>query len=109
MTEQTPKTLDTIGKRLRHARERRGFRSRELAREAGLASESHVSLIEGGRPVDSIDVISKLADALHVSMDWLVNGGEMPDFSLIVPVELQNDDGTPRTKTGTDDVSSKGG
>jgi transcriptional regulator with XRE-family HTH domain len=71
--------LDTLWKRLRYARECRGLKGRELARLAELKSESHPSLIEGERGGISADVAAKLAHALNVPLDWLVNGGEIPE------------------------------
>jgi transcriptional regulator with XRE-family HTH domain len=78
--------LDTLAKRLRYARERRGLRSRELSRKAQLASESHTSRIETGREKVDVGIISALAKALDVSMDWLVNGGPLPE-GLGAPAE----------------------
>jgi transcriptional regulator with XRE-family HTH domain len=72
--------LDSFGKRLHYARTSRGLKARELARLAGL-SESHPTLLESGRQGRghvSADVASKLAKALEVSLEWLVNGGEAP-------------------------------
>lgn len=77
----TPTDLDTLAKRLRFARNARGLGSRELARAAGLKSESHPSLIESGaHGRENVDatVASKLAQALRVNTDWLIQGGPTP-------------------------------
>jgi len=47
---------------------------RELSEAAGLA-KSHIPLIEGDdRPNIAMPTVQKLAEALDVSIDWLVNG-----------------------------------
>ena len=74
----TQTDLDTLGGRLKFARLRRGLRARELARNSNVKSESHVSLIESGRSFNDLDVLRKLATELDVSLDWLVNGGDVP-------------------------------
>ncbi len=53
--------------------------SRELARLAGI-SESHPWLIESGqRPHVASHLLSAMARALGVSLDWLINGeGDRP-------------------------------
>lgn len=71
--------LNTIGKRLRFARLHRGIGSRELARKAELGSESHTSRIEGGRENVDVGIVAALAKALDVSLDWLVQGGDIPE------------------------------
>lgn len=67
-----------IGERLRWARESAGISQRKLARLAGLKSEMHVRIIEGGdaaKGIESTTAIA-LATALGVSLDWLLTGGE---------------------------------
>lgn len=83
----TPQELDTIGKRLKYARNARGLKSRELARRAGLKSESHPSLIEGGRNEVAADIVLALARALDVTMEWLTGGGETPELEPFAPIE----------------------
>lgn len=71
--------IAALGGRLKFARLKRGLHARELARKAKLKSESHVSLIESGRSFNDLDVLHRLAEALEVSLDWLVKGGTMQD------------------------------
>lgn len=82
-----PEANETMGHRLRHARERRGLGSRELARRAGV-NEAYPSQIEGGfRTRIEAATLAKLAGALEVSLDWLVNGGPEPPLSKFADVE----------------------
>jgi transcriptional regulator with XRE-family HTH domain len=69
--------MDTFGDRVRSARDALGWTQERLAREAGVYSGVVVSRWEKGhkRPHDP-DVIVKLAEALGVSLDWLLRGSE---------------------------------
>jgi len=71
--------LDTLPRRLEHARKAAGLNRTALATKAGL-NASHVRLIEEGHREDpSGTTLAKLADALGVSLDWLVRGvGDAP-------------------------------
>ncbi len=69
--------MDTIGKRLQTARDRRVWTQEDLAREAGVPVVT-ISRIENDRyeerPRQS--TIQKLAGALKVDPAWLVFGGD---------------------------------
>lgn len=71
--------LATLPQRLAYAREAAGLNRSALALRAGL-NPSHVRLIEeGDREHPSGTTLAKLAEALGVSLDWLVRGiGEGP-------------------------------
>jgi transcriptional regulator with XRE-family HTH domain len=71
--------LDTLPQRLARAREVAGLNRSALALKAGL-NPSHVRLIEEGHREDPTgSTLAKLAEALGVSLDWLVRGvGEGP-------------------------------
>lgn len=68
-----------IADRVREARKKRGLSARGLAFAAGL-SPTHVTLIEarrkGMKDGLSAETLRRLADALFVSIDWLVTGVE---------------------------------
>jgi transcriptional regulator with XRE-family HTH domain len=91
--EETP-DLDSLGGRLRFARKRRDLSSRELARRAGLKSQTHPGLIEGGRGGDrvSLDIVASIARALDVPLDWLANGGALPDDLIEPPTKSETPD-----------------
>lgn len=66
--------LASLPKRLAHAREAAGLNRSALALRAGL-NPSHVRLIEEGEREDPTGTtLAKLAEALEVSLDWLVRG-----------------------------------
>jgi transcriptional regulator with XRE-family HTH domain len=67
---QTPPVPDTIGARLRAAREERGMSVRSLARQIGV-SPSLISQIENGKANPSVGSLYSLASALGISMDAL--------------------------------------
>lgn len=68
-----------MGDRLCRARKRRKLTQRALAEKASV-SDGYVSMIETGRHVENFSVanINKLASALEVPLEWLVNGGPEP-------------------------------
>lgn len=68
-------TNESIGDRVRAAREAAHISARALDRKAGL-TEGHTSLIEAGRNLE-VGTAAKLAVALGVSLDWLVFGSEV--------------------------------
>jgi transcriptional regulator with XRE-family HTH domain len=63
-----------FSERLREARTRAGLSARKLDELAGITT-GHTTLIESGRrEAPSVETVRKLAGALNVSLDWLVNG-----------------------------------
>lgn len=60
-----------FGDRLKATREARGLSQADLAERSGLQS-SAVSHFENGRRAPSFDNLKKLADALSVSIDYLL-------------------------------------
>lgn len=66
--------LASLPRRLAHARKAAGLNRSALALRAGL-NPSHVRLIEEGEREDPTGTtLAKLAEALGVSLDWLVRG-----------------------------------
>ncbi len=61
----------TFEERVRYVREKRGFSQSELAQRAGLP-QSTISLFESGDRKPSFENLRKLADALSVSVDYLL-------------------------------------
>lgn len=76
--------MDTIGARLRYARDAAGCSAAALASLAGL-SPAHVGMIErGDRFRLAYPTISRLARALGVSAEWLGEGiGPTPDPAAV--------------------------
>lgn len=76
--------MDDLPSRLEAARSYAGLSANELSKLAGLSS-SHVGMIGRGHVhAPRIDVVSKIAEALGVSLDWLVRGeGPEPDAAAV--------------------------
>lgn len=63
-----------LAERLHEARCRAGLSARALDGKAGI-TVGHTALIESGRRErPAAETVRKLADALGVSIDWLVSG-----------------------------------
>jgi putative transcriptional regulator len=61
-----------LRERLKHARERKGWSQRELARQAGVR-HALISELETGKKTDTIgSILKRLARALGVSVDYLI-------------------------------------
>jgi len=68
---KTPRTL--LGARLRDARLARGLTQEALSTRAGMStSQRQVTGYETGASVPTVATLCRLADALEVSMDWLL-------------------------------------
>jgi len=65
-----------IGSHVRAKRKALGLTQDELARELGVTHQ-HISRIEGGQAVPSLDVLLNLSRRLGVTTDYLLTGHEM--------------------------------
>lgn len=85
----------TLHARLQVARKAKELSTRELDARAGLAP-GHVWQIESGRKAGiEVETASRLADALDVTLDWLVRGlGDGPSSRPSKP--------PPSKRTGTE-------
>jgi transcriptional regulator with XRE-family HTH domain len=61
-----------FGERVKKRREELKLSQTELASKVGLTSAAAISLIEKGDRKPSFDLLSKLADALEVTTDFLM-------------------------------------
>lgn len=77
MTESLGKRRSGLARRLRQAREEKGFNQRDLARAAST-TQQHISDIERGR-IQAPRDLARLADALGKSPAWLQYGVEAID------------------------------
>ena len=83
-------TESTRGRRVALLREHLGMPQKELARQAGI-SVTYLSEIENDKRKMGSDALLRLADALGVSMDYLVKGEEAaprPKQPVTIPSEL---------------------
>lgn len=64
--------MQRLGEKIRFLRKRRGLTVKSLATALGFPSHSYISEIETGKKTPSTEMIIKLADLFHVSVDQLV-------------------------------------
>ena len=79
-----------LGERLKHARERKEWSQRELARQAGVR-HAIISELETGKKTDTIgSILKRLARALGVSVDYLIGTWDDEDEEpALATVEAQ--------------------
>ncbi len=80
-----------IGDRLRALREKKKFTQGDIEKRTGLR-RAHISSVENGRTVQTVETLEKLARALAVPMYQLFYDGEK---SLTLPI-------APKRKTSAD-------
>ena len=82
---------ETLALRVRLSRYRRDWNQRQVADRVGCAL-SHISRIELGRSVPSLRTLVALADALGVSVAYLVGEVDTPrrDFADRLPTRLSD-------------------
>lgn len=79
MTEEVSPS-DIFRKRLREAREMRGYRQEQLAERARMPATT-IAHFEGGTRKPSFDSLRKLAIALEITTDYLLGRVDDPDFA----------------------------
>jgi transcriptional regulator with XRE-family HTH domain len=81
----------TFGKKIADARKKKGFSQDELAKQVGTISVT-IGRYERDEIKPSIDIASKLADALDVSLDYLTGKTEIELDNAIIQrvVEIQS-------------------
>lgn len=75
-----------MGERLRFWREKRGWTLAELSERSGVKL-STISEIEAGR-IKRSTFANRLAEALGISPDWLLDGTGEPEIEGVEPLEL---------------------
>lgn len=82
MDGKRPDVYALLGRRIKAERQARHLTQQELAEAAGMDT-AHLSRIEGGKTVPSINMVQKLADALGVPIGRLfadVPARRLPDY-----------------------------
>lgn len=82
---------DSPGKRVAKLREERGWKQRQLAEKAEI-SITFLSEVENDKRSMGSDVLLRVADALGVSLDYIVKGEvgtPPPEKPLMIPHELE--------------------
>lgn len=88
-------TKNTIGNRIKEARERAGLLQSDLAKKVGFASPTAISLIENEERKVNAEMLGKIADVLHVDVNTLLGKEtEKVDFmyALRADKNLTNED-----------------
>lgn len=89
------KELDYIelGMRVRQARKKQNVTQEQLGELCEL-SAAHIGHIERGTRIPSVDTLFRIAQALDVSMDYLIFDSIAPDENLFITINsiLQNKD-----------------
>lgn len=67
-----------IGKRIRTARENKGFSQKDLGESAGLSTTAIALFESGEREIKNLEIIGKIAQVLQVSLKELIEGYEKP-------------------------------
>lgn len=73
-----------LGERLTHARLSKSWRQRDVSTATDLAP-SQITQWERGVQVPSIPNLIALADALEVSIDWLLGRTDVPALPVVAP------------------------
>lgn len=74
MINQDKNTPDTIGKRIKLAREKAGLTQSELAIKLGYTTPTAVSLIEDDKRSVKVETLQKIADELHQDVNYIASG-----------------------------------
>lgn len=90
--------METIGKRVRAARQELGLTMKQLHEQTGL-STGNISDIENDRNTPSVSSLVALGRALRRSLDWLLAGEEASARSNESPLTC---DGVPLSQMETD-------
>jgi len=75
ITAQDPKratVLTLSGAKLRYLRTQRNMHQADLARQLGLRTQAHISLLEAGHKEPSINLVLRIADLFGVTTDYLL-------------------------------------
>lgn len=77
--------MKTVGERIRQAREYRRLSAEALAKEVGYSTQSGISNLENRAAGRGGFNLTKIASALDVSLEWLLNGPDVEDMAGVAP------------------------
>jgi transcriptional regulator with XRE-family HTH domain len=72
--------LDTIGKRIKEAREEQGISQKDLGMSLGL-SDKAVSAYEASRTIPPLETLVRIAEELHKPLEYFIMENS-PDFKI---------------------------
>ena len=70
-----------LGRRLKELRDQREWSQADVAKQSGVSSVMVSHFETGVRQNASADTLVKLANAFHVSLDYLIGRADTPQFS----------------------------
>ena len=82
--------MSTTGDRIRTARIKRGMTAEDLAKKVGYSTQSGIANLENRATGRGGYKLALIADALGVSLDWLLNGDKIDNF-VDMPTLKEND------------------
>ena len=74
--------VQTVGQRIKFAREKEGLSQSQLAKALGYNSPTAISLIEAGERNVKVEILAQIARILHQDVDFLMTGNKssIPTF-----------------------------
>lgn len=85
-----------IGRRIKAARERKGWLQEDLAGESGIA-RANIARLEGGRHTARLSTLRRVAKALDLKVNWL----------LQAPEPVSAEEGRALAEAGVDDWAAQ--
>ena len=70
-----------LSQRIRFLRKKKGLNQGELAEKVGI-NPSHLSRLENGKYQPSVDALQKIAEALEVSVDFLLSDDDSGELEV---------------------------
>ncbi len=81
-----------IGSKIREARENAGVSQKSLAESVGFETSTAISLIASGMRRVAIDDLHKIAEVLHISIEYILgNKEEGPDIKFALRADKNLD------------------
>lgn len=77
--------MKTIGERIKQARDELGWSGLYLANKVGYKTQSGISNLEQRATGSGGNKITKIAQALNVPLDWLMNGPDADKVPFLSP------------------------
>jgi transcriptional regulator with XRE-family HTH domain len=74
MINQEPSTPNTVGQRIKNARDKASLTQSELATKLGYNSPTAISLIEADERNVKVEMLYKIAQVLHQDVNYLATG-----------------------------------
>lgn len=97
--------MKTVGERIRQAREAKGWSGEKLALRVGYKTQSGISNLEARATGSGGNKIGAIAQALSVSLDWLMNGPDSENVPFLAPSLLQHLDAAYTTTVKEPELS----